>query len=221
MRLVTAAATVRGLGLALAVLAVWLTVPAQAADDQMQVGRVIQSPWLGLRFVQDGQEVEPLIYRELLTTEVHLARGPFRILLPMQSKSDVYRITAWSDASIFTAVRAEARAEDPNQLETPAYFRPGTGMADTDAGSGTLMLNNEGHHYLVGLRLGPDPNQHVFYVSQVLRRDATGNNVEKPIEDETGPLYLVAFFDKNGDSLIQHGEYEFLVLRFDGAGARR
>jgi hypothetical protein len=199
----------RALPLAFAALAPLDSSPAQAQRDE-EATRVIHTPWLALRFVQDGQEAD-IVTRDLLTTEVHLARRPFRILLPTRGDDDVYQITAWSDDSIF----AISPGDRLNEMATPVYFGPGTGMADTGAGSGTLMLNDEGHHFLEGLRLGPDPAQHVFFVSQVLRPSGRREPVEHPVEEEKGPIYLVAFFDADGDEAIDHGEYEFIVLRFD------
>jgi hypothetical protein len=35
-----------------------------------------------------------------------------------------------------------------------------------------------------------------------------------PIKAAKGPLYLVAWFDEDGDGIMRHGEFEFLVLQF-------
>jgi hypothetical protein len=199
-----------GLALALAML---FAAPASAAQDE-EAAPVIHTPWLALRFVQDGREAE-LVRDGLLTTEVHLARRPFRILLPVRGRDDVYRITAWSNDSIFAAAPLGVPLDVLDSPEGPTYFSAATGLADTAAGSGTLMLNDHGHHYLRGLSLGPDSDRHVFFVSQVLHRDQHDVNRYRQMRAVEGPLYLVAFFDENGDDVMQHGEYEFLVLRFE------
>ena len=87
-------------------------------------------------------------------------------------------------------------------------------MADTAAGSGALMLGNEAHNHLSGLRLGPDYYRHVFNVSAIAGDDADGEWQSVPISAAKGPLYLVAWFDEDGDGIMRHGEFEFLVLNF-------
>lgn len=185
--------------IATALVAGCATAPAESGAN----GRVIHSPWLGLRFEQDGREL-PLYTRDTLRTEVSLAAAPFTIVLPVRGEDDLYRITAWDDASILVAA-------NPDLADVPPYFGEATGMADTAAGSGLLMLNREGHHYLTGLRLGPDPARHVFHVSEVLRLDGQSRETLQ-IEDARSPLYLVAWFDEDNDGVMRHGEYEFLVL---------
>jgi hypothetical protein len=200
----------------LAGVAMFGATAAWAGADAGHGAPVMHTPWLGLRFVQDGREAG-LVNTDSYTTQVRLARHPFTIMLPTRGADDTYRITAWSDESIFAeaADNVQETRRDPPSL--PAFFAPGTGLADTGAGSGTLMLDNEAHHYLEGLRLGPDPKQHLYFVSQVFRRNPSGDAVTIPIKAQKKPIYLVAFLDENGDHSMQNGEYEFIVLNFGGA----
>jgi len=208
--------TSRALGIAACALvgAVLLGAPAvRAGDGSAQGAKVAHTPWLGLRFVQDGKEAE-LVNSDLNTTEVRLKRKPFAILLPTHGADDAYQVAAWSDDSIFAEASAgvrETRFDPPN---LPAFFEPGTGMADTAAGSGTLMLDNQAHNYLEGLRLGPDPKRHEYFVSQISGREGSGEMVAIPLKAQKKPIYLVVFLDENGDGSMQNDEYEFIVLHF-------
>ena len=184
--------TVGGLGAALA----W------AGGPQVQ-----HTPWLALRFVQDGAEVR-LARRDLYTTEVRLRRAPFQIRLPTRGKDDVYLLTAWTEDSIFASIPLGRDLADND--EPFSYFAPAGGIADTEAGSGTLYLNNEGHLYLGGLRLGPDPANHVVLFSTVFSLDGE----EQPMARVTEPLYLVVFHDEDDDGVVENGEYDFVVLNF-------
>ena len=186
------------------------TGPVQAQDVP---ARVIHSPWLALRIEQDGAEV-PLRHVALLRTEARLRRAPFTLTLPVRGADDDYRLAAWSDASILLAATAETgSAHDGREDDETPFFSPYRCMADTAAGSGTLMLNKEGHHCLSGISLGPDRDLHRFHVSQVL---GPGGTLQ--IEDHAGPLFLLAWFDEDANGVPEHGEYELLVLQFEPAG---
>ncbi|WDA42399.1 hypothetical protein [Erythrobacter sp. BLCC-B19] len=195
---------------ALAVLAAALALPGPLAAEAVALRH---SPWLALRFEQGGAEV-PLANTDLLRSEVTLARAPFTIVLPVRGADDTYMIAGWTDEGIFTAAKASARAGPEPLTELPPYFREGTGMADTAAGSGVLMLNAEGHNHLYGLRLGPDYYRHAVSFSAIGSHDANGDWRETPISAAKGPVYLVAWFDEDADGIMRHGEFEFLVLNF-------
>lgn len=183
-----------------------------AGDSAVALARegerqVLHTPWLALRFVQGGEEVR-LVLRDLYTTEVRLRRAPFEIRFPTRGSDDLYSLTAWTDDSIF---RNAPLGRDLTDFDEPfSYFAPGTGIADTAAGSGTLYLNDEGHLYLRGLRLGPDPANHVVFFSSVFPRDRD----ERPMARAEGPLYLVVFHDEDDDEVMENGEYDFVVLTF-------
>ena len=191
-----------------AVCGVGLAGPLAAEDAPLA-----HSPWLALRFEQGGAGV-PLVRDELLRSEVTLRRAPFNLVLPVRGSDDTYWIAAWTDDSIFAAADPEARAQPDPPTQLPPYFQPGTGYADTAAGSGSLMLGTEAHNHLFGLRLGPDYYRHTFSVSTIAGHDAQGQWRETPIAATKGPLYLVVWFDEDGDGVMRHGEFEFLVLNF-------
>lgn len=178
------------------------------ASREAQV-QVAHSPWLGMRIVQDGKPV-PLVRKGLRTTEVRLASRPFRILFPKRNAEIAYQLCAWTDKSIFRALRPRFVPGDPNAGGEHPCFLPGTGMADTEAGSGMLMLDNSGHNYLIDLRLGPDPERPSVYYSALWTR-AGG---EVPISTARRPIYIIAFHDTDRDGYLANSEYDFLVLRF-------
>lgn len=195
---------------ALAVLAAALALPGPLAAEAVALRH---SPWLALRFEQGGAEV-PLANTDLLRSEVTMARAPFTIVLPVRGDKDAYLIAAWTDDSIFAAADAPNRAGPDVPAELPRFFRPYTAMADTAAGSGVLMMRPDAHNYLSGLKLGPDYYRHTFHVAALAGEDAAGEWRETPISAATGPVYLVVWFDEDGDGIMRHGEFEFLVLNF-------
>lgn len=180
--------------------------PGAASGPATQVAH---TPWLGIRIVQDGKPVR-LVRTDLRTTEARLARRPFRILFPRRRADVAYQLCAWTGKSIFRALRPRVVAGDPNAGGEHPCFLPGTGMADTEAGSGMLMLSDSGHNYLIGLRLGPDPERPSVYYSALWTR-AEG---QVPIAAARRPVYLVAFHDKDGDGFVANDEYDHLALRF-------
>lgn len=180
--------------------------PAAALDRAAQVAH---TPWLAIRIVQDGKPV-PLIRTDLRTTEARLAPRPFRILFPKRQAEIAYQLCAWTGKSIFRRLRPRVVPGDPNAGGEHPCFAPGTGMADTEAGSGMLMLSDSGHNYLVDLRLGPDPERPSVYYSALWTR--AGGQV--PMSTARRPVYVVAFHDQDGDGFVANDEYDHLVLRF-------
>ena len=171
--------------------------------------QVAHTLWLGIRIVQDGKPV-PLIRTDLRTTEVRLAPRPFRILFPKRRSDVAWQLCAWTGKSIFRALRPRSVPGDPNAGGEHPCFLPGTGMADTEAGSGMLMMDPGGNNYLIDLRLGPDPDRPSVYYSALWTR--AGGQV--PIAAARRPIYVVAFHDSDGDGYLGNAEYDFLVLRF-------
>ena len=182
---------------------------APAAPRERAATQVAHTPWLGIRIVQDGKPV-PLVRTDLRTTEVRLAARPFRILFPKRRADVAYQLCAWTGKSVFRALRPRTVPGDPNAGGEHPCFAPGTGMADTEAGSGTLMLSDEGNNYLIDLRLGPDPQRPSVYYSSLWTR--AGGTM--PIAAARRPIYVVAFHDSDGDGFVGNGEYDHLVLRF-------
>ncbi|HEX9964933.1 MAG TPA: hypothetical protein VGB04_08100 [Allosphingosinicella sp.] len=190
----------------LAALASPLPGVAAAASRPTQVAH---TPWLGIRVVQDGKPV-PLAKTDLRTTVIRLEPRPFRILFPKRKGDAAYQLCAWTGKSIFRAFRPRSVPGDPNAGAEHPCFLPGTGMADTEAGSGMLMLSESGHNYLIDLRLGPDPERPSVYYSALWTR-AGGTT---PIAAARRPVYVIVFHDKDGDGYLANREYDFLVLRF-------
>lgn len=180
--------------------------PAAAGGPATQVAH---TPWLGIRIVQDGKPVR-LVRTDLRTTEARLEPRPFRILFPKRRADIAYQLCAWTGKSIFRALRPRAVPGDPNAGGDHPCFAPGTGMADTEAGSGMLMLSDSGHNYLIDLRLGPDPERPSVYYSALWTR--AGGQV--PVATARRPIYVVAFHDSDGDGFVGNGEYDHLVLKF-------
>jgi hypothetical protein len=171
--------------------------------------QVAHTPWLGMRIVQDGKPV-PLLRTDLRTTEAKLAPRPFRILFPRRQPDVAYQLCAWTSKSIFRRLRPRSVPGDPNAGGEHPCFAPGTGMADTEAGSGMLMMDPGGNNYLIDLRLGPDPERPSVYYSSLWTR--AGGQV--PIAAARGSIYIVAFHDSDRDGFLGNSEYDHLVLRF-------
>lgn len=171
--------------------------------------QVAHTPWLGLRLEQDGAAMR-LVRRDLRTVEARLAPRPFRILFPKRRADVAYQLCAWTDPAVFRQLRPGPADADPNAGGEHPCFLPGTGMADTEAGSGMLMMDPGGNNYLIDLRLGPDPEHPAVFYSSLWTR-AGG---EVPIARAKGKIYVVAFHDSDGNGLLGNGEYDFLVLRF-------
>ncbi|HYW17280.1 MAG TPA: hypothetical protein VE891_14145 [Allosphingosinicella sp.] len=191
---------------AFATLALFLPDGAAAGGREVQVAH---SPWLAIRIVQDGKPVR-LARTDPRTTKARLEPRPFRILFPKRRPDIAYQLCAWTGKSVFRALRRRIVAGDPNAGGEHPCFAPGTGMADSEAGSGILMLSDSGHNYLIELRLGPDPERPSVYYSALWTR--AGGQV--PIATARRPVYLVAFHDSNGDGFLGNDEYDHLVLRF-------
>jgi hypothetical protein len=192
------------------VVALLAVVPSTGAPAaRTPPTEVAHTPWLGIRIVQDGKPVR-LVRTDLRTTEARLKAGPFRMMFPGPRPDAAYQLCAWTGKSIFRALRSRVVPGDPNAGGEHPCFAPGTGMADTEAGSGTLMLSDSGNNYLIDLRLGPDPERPSVYYSALWTR-AGG---QAPISAVRRPVYIVAFHDSNGDGFIGNSEYDHLVLRF-------
>lgn len=192
-----------------ALLAASASLAGAPAAARERATRVAHTPWLGLRIVQDGRPVR-LVRTNLRTTEVRLEPRPFRILFPRRRSDVAYQLCAWTGKSIFRQLRRRVVPGDPNAGGEHPCFLPDTGMADTEAGSGMLMLSDSGHNYLIDLRLGPDPGRPSVYYSALWTR--AGGQV--PISTARRPIYMVAFHDSDRDGFLGNSEYDHLVLRF-------
>ena len=190
---------------------------ASAQDDNVP-RRIDHTPWLGIQIVQKYKPVR-LVQMSNDESRAFMKRERFILIFPTPPSNIgedelVYQIAASRDKdSLFGKARdGIANRIDPD-VPLPFYFQPATGMADTEAGTGTLILNEEGHNHLIGLRLGPDryrPRYSVRYIGEVGNEGST----EHPVSEQREPLYLVIFHDKDHDEKMELGEYELLELRF-------
>jgi len=169
---------------------------------------LLRTPRLGLEFwqngAQDGMEFGTRAGKDVVTATMRAA--PFELRFPKQPKDVAIQVCAWTDDSIFSV-------EDGAAVSTSPYFRPGTGVADYEYGSGTLFLNDEGHNHFVDTRIAAQSaSEDKVYVAQTwLQQKAT------PLTQRKGDVYLTVFIDKNKDGTFEltgPAEYEFVVLHF-------
>jgi len=171
-------------------------------------GQLARTPRLGLEFwqngAQDAMSFDQQGEKDVVT--VAMKKAPFELRFPKQTKGVPVQVCAWTDASVFSV-------QNGAPVSSSQYFRPGTGIADYEYGSGTLYLNNEGHNHFAGTRIAAQSaTEDKVYVAQTWRdRQAT------PLQQRQGDLYLTVFIDKNKDGEFQltgPAEYEFVVLHF-------
>ncbi|GAB2869906.1 hypothetical protein GCM10027176_84490 [Actinoallomurus bryophytorum] len=178
-------------------------VSTQAAAQGLQ-----RTPRLGLEFWQDGTQ-DPMSFatqgdKDVVTVSMRAA--PFELRFPELPADVALEVCAWTDDGIFTVKDGAAVSDSP-------YFRPGTGLADYEYGSGTLYLNNEGHNHLVGTRIAAQSAGE----SKVSFGQTFRDQRATPLRNQRGELYLTVFADKDEDGrfrLTGPAEYEFVVLRF-------
>ena len=114
---------------------------APAFERGAQRTDFLRTPHLGLEVWQSGAR-RPLLRDRGGAIRVPLDLEAFELRIPAVGPSDHVKITGWYDESIFSYI------EKDTPYEHIPYFSLGTGMADTDFGSGELWLSNEAHMYL-------------------------------------------------------------------------
>ncbi|MFI6902266.1 serine/threonine-protein kinase [Nonomuraea sp. NPDC050394] len=181
--------------------------PRTSQDTGTPVGDVTRSPRLGLEVWQDDKPVAlSLDDLDSPVTVAQLRAAPFELRFPKLAEGRALQVCAWTDKSVFSI-------EDGAKVDSHPCFRPGTGVADYEYGSGTLYLNNnDGHNYLAGNRVAAQSaTQDKVFVSKVFRDGA-----DTPLAGFGGTLYLAAFIDLNGDKAFKRageGEYDYLTLK--------
>lgn len=171
---------------------------------------IARTPWLGLQLWQNDERI---LFAQLPAdgrssqdvVSASLSSSLFYLRMPRLADDVAMQLCAWTDDSIFSLSRGQAIEEIP-------FFRPGTAMADTTAGSGSLLLDDHGNHYLVGSRLEPlDADQHQVAISTIQERTDTGiDDLPRP----WGRVFLTALVDANRNGVVDTGEYEYLILDF-------
>lgn len=161
----------------------------------------LRSPWLALEIWQGGKP-SGMFKVDLRRTRVSLSREPFEIRVPRLKDDPPVLVTAWTDDKIFDQLKG---GEDLN-VELSSYFNPYKSMADTRAGSATLMLDDDAHSTYDEDRLKPiSESQSTIFISSI---------DERSLKDQKDNVYLVIFRDLNHDNIVDNGEYEFLILDF-------
>jgi len=161
----------------------------------------IQSPWLGLEVGQDGKP-SGMFKVDLRRTRVSLSREPFEIRVPRMKNDPPVLVTAWTDDKIFDQLKEGEKVDG----ESSSYFNPYKSMADTRAGSATLMLDDDAHSTYDEDRLKPvSESQSTIFISSI---------DEHSLKDQKDNLYVVIFRDLNHNEIVDNGEYEFLILDF-------
>ncbi|MFI9555440.1 serine/threonine protein kinase [Nonomuraea endophytica] len=184
------------------------TTPVNSpSPSQAPVGDVTRSPRLGLEVWQDDKPVAlTLDDLDAPVTVAQLKAAPFELRFAKLAEGRALQVCAWTDKSVFSI-------EDGAKVDSHPCFRPGTGVADYEYGSGTLYLNNnDGHNYLTGNRVAAQsPTQDKVFVAKIFR-----DGTDTPLAEFSGTLYLAAFIDLNGDKAFKRageGEYDYLTLK--------
>jgi hypothetical protein len=164
----------------------------------------LRTPWLGLE-VSQGGKASGLFKVDLRRTRIPLSREPFEIKVPRLPDNPPVLIAAWKSDGIFSQLKEGEKLD----IEATSFFNPYKAMADTPAGSATLMLDEDAHYVYDDERLKSiSESQSTIFISSVLDGD------ERSIKDQKDDLYLVVFRDLNKNEIVENGEYEFLVLDF-------
>jgi hypothetical protein len=166
----------------------------------------LRSPWLGLEVWQDG-EARGLFKVDLRRTRVSLKREPFEIRVPRLKNDPPVQMVAWTSDSVFSQINQGDKVDE----ESDSYFNPYKSMADTPAGSGTIMLDKDSNYFFDEDRLkSVSDSQNTIFLSSV----STGSEDEHSLKDQKDDIYLVIFRDLNNNKIADNGEYEFLILDF-------
>jgi len=175
---------------------------------------MLHTPRLGLQFWQgdteDTIQFDPDSQPEVV--RVSMRRAPFEMRFPAVKRGQALQVCAWKDSSIFTIT-------DGEPVEDIPFFSPGTGMAEYEFGSGTLLLDNMAHNYLVDTRIEQmSPTTDRVYFSQTSDVSAVQANDQNPpavpLTKQASDIYLTLYIDKDNDNVADLGEYEFVDLRF-------
>ena len=165
----------------------------------------LRSPWLGLEVWQDGR-ASGMFKVDLRRTRVSLGREPFEVRVPRLKDDAPVLVTAWKTDNIFGQIKDGEKLD----VEATSYFNPYKAMADTPAGSASLMLDDEAHYVYDEGRLKPvSDSQSTIFISSVWSEDN-----ERSLSEQQDDVYLVVFRDLNRNEVIDNGEYEFLILDF-------
>jgi len=183
------------------------TLPTNTTTTPV-VGRAptdyLRSPWLGLEVWQGGK-ASGLFKVDLRRTRVPLSSEPFEIRVPRLKDNPPVLVVAWKTDAIFGQLKEGEKLD----VEATTYFNPYKAMADTPAGSASLMLDADAHYVYDEDRLKSiSESQSTIFISSILDDD------ERSIKEQKDDLYLVVFRDLNKNEIVENGEFEFLILDF-------
>lgn len=165
----------------------------------------LRTPWLGLEIWQDGK-ANGLFKVDSYSTRVVMSRAPFEIRVPRAKDETSVLVAASTNRSIFDQLKKGEKLD----IDAESFFNPYKAMADTRAGSATLMLNDDAHYVYDEERLKPiSDSLSTIFVSSILSDD-----VEQSVTNQKDDLYLVIFRDLDKNETVDNGEYEFLILDF-------
>ena len=165
----------------------------------------LRTPWLGLEVWQDGK-ADGLFKVDSYNTRVAMTRAPFEIRVPRAKDETPVLVAASTNRSIFDKLKRGEKLD----INAESFFNPYKAMADTRAGSATLMLNDDAHYVYDEERLKPiSDSVSTIFVSSILSDD-----VEQSVTSQKDDLYLVIFRDLDKNETVDNGEYEFLILDF-------
>jgi len=143
------------------------------------------------------------------SVRVSLKREPFEIRIPKHKRA--VQICAWTDDSIFQLTEGLSNARPRSEVQ---FYRPGTGLADSEYYSAILKLSNDAHMYLTGNRLASaSPEFDRAYFATVWSA-TDDSDAPKPMKQQTEDLFLTVYVDLDDDEYIDRGEFEYVVLDF-------
>ncbi|GGJ97972.1 hypothetical protein GCM10010123_30040 [Pilimelia anulata] len=181
--------------------------PPRPTADPAPVDALLRTPWLGLEFRQQDRRL-PIRDRgtgraDRRDVVVPIGAGPFEIRLPKPGAGRAVQLCAWVDGSIF-------RLAAGDRVDDVPFLRPGTGMAQTAAGSGDLVLTDAAQNYFAGRRLAPvSSEQQAILFSRITY--PYWIETPPPLRPDTD-ISVVVYIDHNGNGLIDNDEYEYVVL---------
>ena len=165
----------------------------------------LRTPWLGLEVWQDGK-ANGLFRGDLKSTRVAMSRAPFEIRVPRAKGDAPILVAAWTSRSLFDQLKMGEKLD----INAESFFNPYKAMADTSAGSATLMLNDDAHYVYDEERLKPiSDSQNTIFISSILN-----DGDEQSVTSQKDDIYLVVFRDLDKNETVDNGEYEFLILDF-------
>jgi hypothetical protein len=166
----------------------------------------LRTPWLGLEVWQDGK-ANGLFKVDSYSTRVAMSRAPFEIRVPRAKDETPVLVAASTNRSLFDKLKRGEKLD----INAESFFNPYKAMADTRAGSATLMLDDDAHYVYDEERLKPiSDSVSTIFVSSIL----TDVDAEQSVTSQKDDLYLVIFRDLDKNETVDNGEYEFLILDF-------